>query len=131
MPNEERRQKIYLTVVGPEAAIQSFSSAQHSEEIRVGTAQPVDSLSDAVDAPLGPEEIKLLFEFATVSLTLGAATIQFVSALIDSLKKSETAKEHHIYILDGRTNSPIAEIDEETSAEEVAKVLEDSSPTDK
>jgi hypothetical protein len=84
-------------------------------------------MSDAVDAALGPEEIKMLMEFATVGLAFGAATIEFIGALKNVLTKSDEEEKPRIIILDGRTNAKLIAIDADTDPSEAKKILDEAS----
>lgn len=134
MSDNSTQSKLYLTVVGPESVIQSLAALKGIEGVTLGNAEPLDSLADAVDAPLGPDEVKLLLEFLTVSLGLGAATLQFIEAMVSLMKKVEppaptpapvVLPPPQIIILDGRTNREIVRIDENTdAAKTVARLTE-------
>jgi len=119
-------QKIFLTVVGPEEVIRSLSAMEKTDGFSVGKPQPVDSLADAVDSVLGPDEIRQLLEFATVVLQFGTAN--FISALKTRLASVDTTAKRQVHILDGRTNDEILIVDESTD-ERVAKEAIESSAT--
>ncbi|MGH0297812.1 hypothetical protein [Sinorhizobium meliloti] len=123
MSKDPIQTNIYLTVVGPEAVIQSLGSLEGIEGVTLGEAQPLDSLADAVDAPMGPDELKLLLEFITVGISLGAASLKLIESILSLLKKSEKAPTHEIIFLDGLTNQEILRIDENTNAANAAQQL--------
>ena len=124
MSNDDR--KIFLTVVGPEDVIQSLSAIKGGEGFRVGAAQPVDGLADAVDSVLGPDEIKQLLEFATVVLEFGAAATTFISTLKELLASSPATEKQQIRVLDARTNVEIVLVDERTNEAAARKTIESS-----
>ncbi|MBY3132286.1 hypothetical protein [Rhizobium laguerreae] len=131
MSSDQIQSSVYLTVIGPEAVIQSLGSLEGIEGVTLGEAQPLDGLADAADAPLGPDELKLLLEFITVGLGLGAATLKFIEAMLSLLKKSEKTPAHEIIILDGHTNQEILRIDENTNAVNAAQQLKAWSTNEK
>jgi hypothetical protein len=119
-------QKTFLTVVGPEEVIRALSTLEKTEGFSVGEPQPVDSLADAVDSVLGPDEIKQLMEFATVMLQFGTATIAFISALKTQLATVDTTAKRQVHVLDGRTNDEILIVDESTDEAAAKKAIESS-----
>jgi hypothetical protein len=117
-------QKIFLTVIGPEELIRSLSSMETSGEFSVSEPRPVDSLVDAVDAVLGPDDIKQLLEFVTVVLKFGTETFAFIAALKVLLASVHTASKLEVKILDARTNKEILVVNENTDAAVAKKAIE-------
>jgi hypothetical protein len=114
--------KTYLSVMGPKSVIQALAQQAPVEGVEIGPPQPADAMTDMVDTPLGPEEIKMLMEFSTVSLALGAAMLEFVKKLRDMLKKSENDKAP-IVIFAGRTNAQIVSITRDSDPEQVTEII--------
>lgn len=138
MSDDSTQSNTYLTIVGPESVIQSLAALKGIKGVTLGSAEPLDSLADAVDAPLGPDEVKLLLEFLTVSLGLGAATLQFIEAMVSLMKTVEPPPPAptplpppQIIILDGRSNREIVRIDGNTDAAKTVQQLTEWRADDK
>ena len=73
--------KQYITLVGSEEIIQQLEAAPALEGVEFGKSRPADSLTDAVDSPLGPEEIKAIFSVITVVITTASAGLTLFERL--------------------------------------------------
>jgi hypothetical protein len=141
MSDESTQSEIYLTVIGPEAVIRSLAARKDIPGVEVGMAQPIDGLADAVDSVLGPDEVRQLLELLTASLGVGAATLQFIEAMVSLMKTLDEAPAPvppptplppppQIIILDARSNV-IVRIDGNTDAAKALKQIENWSADDK
>ena len=117
-------QQVFLTVIGPEKLIRSLSAMEKIDGLSVGEPQPVDSLVDAADSVLGPDEIKQLLEFSTVALQFGSATMGFIFALKKLLASDDATAKRQFQILDARTNEKILVLDEGTDEAAAKKAIE-------
>lgn len=89
--------EIILTIVGPESAMKEIEKISMAG-VEIDPPQPLDAMVDAVDAPLGPDEIQLFLMHATVVLKFGAAAAQFglvAAKLAGELKHLLTRTEPH------------------------------------
>jgi hypothetical protein len=112
----------YLRLVGPEDVIEQVGTAQVAD-VEVGVVRPADPHVDAVDAPLGPEEIKAILQVVTLAFKTGAAALVFFKALLEILKKTSAPAPVKVEIREGRTNRHIATIDTTTNLDELIKKL--------
>ncbi len=112
----------YLRLEGPEDIIEQLGAVQITD-VEVGVARQADPHVDAVDATLGPEEIKEILQVVTLAFKTGAAALVFFKALLEILKKSPAPAPVKVEIREGRTNRKIATIDTSTSLEELIKKL--------
>lgn len=89
-----------------------------AEEYGLEASEPmaVDSTSDALDAPLGVDEIRQVLEVVTLVATTGTSMVGFVAALKALLKSFEED--------DG--SEPQAALAETRSQKEIATVTADS-----
>ncbi len=80
---------------------------------RLRTDRP-DALSDAVDSPLGPEEIKQILQLLTVAFSTGSAAVEFYKHLRDLLGSEK------VLLKEGRTGRDIAHVDQHSSPADLA-----------
>jgi hypothetical protein len=125
-------EEIFLTIIGPESAMKDIENISIAE-VEIDPPQPLDAMVDAVDAPLGPDEIQLFLMHATVILKFGAAAVQFglvTTKLIGELKKLLAKAEPHekpqIVIVDARTNARLMEITQDTDAEHAGEAIKNA-----
>jgi len=127
--------EIILTIVGPESAMKEIEKISMAG-VEIDPPQPLDAMVDAVDAPLGPDEIQLFLMHATVVLQFGAAAAQFglvAAKLAGELKHLLTRTEPHekprIVVVDARTNAQVLEITHETDVNKAGKAIENATKT--
>jgi hypothetical protein len=88
---------------------------------------------DAVDAPLGPEEIQQLLMHATLVLNFGAAAAKFgvaTTQLITELKKLLLKSDHNenpqIVVADAKTDAKIVAITQTTNPEKASEAIKNA-----
>lgn len=124
--------EIFLTVIGPESVMASIGTIS-IDGIRIDPPQPLDAMVDAVDAPLGPDEIHQLLMHATAVLSFGTVAVKFgvaATQLVGELKKLLVQAEPHekpeIIIVDARTNEKIVAIAQDTNPEKAGETIKDA-----
>ncbi|WP_095203058.1 hypothetical protein [Mesorhizobium carmichaelinearum] len=127
--------EIFLAVVGPESAMKDIEKISIAG-VEIDPPQPMDAMVDAVDAPLGPDQIQLILMHATVVLKFGVAAAQFglvTAQFAGELKKLLTQTEAHekprIVIVDAKTSAPVMEITEDTDAEKAGEAIKNATRT--
>lgn len=114
----------HLVAVGSEEVIRALPENVSAEEVRFGPPRALDSYSDAVDAPLGPEEVKLVFEAINLAVQSAANLTLLVLAIRTLLSKRPPGEA--VVLKHARTGRQIIVVERETDPEEVArKILED------
>lgn len=124
--------EIFLTLVGPESVMTSLKTIS-IDGINIDIPQPLDAMVDAVDAPLGPDEIQQLLMHATVVLNFGAAAAKFgvaTTQLVIELKKLLLKSDQHenplIVVADAKTNAQIVAITQATNPEKAGEAIKDA-----
>lgn len=87
--------------------------------IEASTPMAKDSTSDALDAPLGVDEVRQVMELVTMIATTGGSVVGFLAAVKALLGKSESTEkpEPEIIVIDTRTRKVIKNINAETDLE--------------
>lgn len=121
--------EIFLTIIGPESAMTEINKIT-VEGVEIFPPEPRDAMVDAVDSPLGPDEIQHILMQATVVLKFAATAVQFglVSAqLAGELKRLLGRAEAHekavIEIRDGRTDAELIRITSDTKVETAGEAI--------
>jgi hypothetical protein len=127
--------EIILTIIGPESAMKEIEKISIAG-VEIDPPQPLDAMVDAVDSPLGPDEIQTFLLHATVVLKFGAAAAQFglvgvklAGELKHLLTRTEPHEKPQIFVVDARTNAQVQEITGETDVDEAGKAIENATKT--
>ncbi|HEV2803596.1 MAG TPA: hypothetical protein VGW57_01575 [Chthoniobacterales bacterium] len=94
-----------------------------AEQHGIETSKPVSKTSpaDALDSPIGGEEIRQALELATLVFKSGAAAVAFFTALKPFLQKHPTES---LVVKDPLSGSKKGRIDQTTSTAEVQTIVE-------
>lgn len=113
--------KQYVTISAPEDIIKRIAAAEALDGVDVGSPRAADALTDAVDSPLGPEEIKVILQVVSVGFSTASAALVFFERLKKFLADSNPKQPAPVEVKEGKTRRPIAKIDRNTDPAEVAK----------
>jgi len=115
----------HFVVSGPEDIIQQIEATSFGEGVKLGASRSADGLTDAVDAPLGPDEIRQILELITVTLTTSTAAVAFFERVRGLFPKKaiDAPKElsPSITLKDARTGQRVIDFDE---ASDITKAVE-------
>lgn len=107
-------------VVGTEEIIDRIQQSSVVDGVELGSRQPTDSYADAVDAVLGPEEIKTALEILTMAFSTGAVAIDFFRQLREYLRDGESVR-----VLNLKSGDLIAEISADSNTPDLNVLLDD------
>lgn len=116
-----------FTLVAPESVMERLLDEVDIDGVEMGKRHPMDALADAADAPLGPEEIKLLLELVTVGFAAGASVAAFIKAIKDLLRKADEPTPPEIIIRDLKSDIVIARVNAQSDPDAVAEAIEAAS----
>jgi hypothetical protein len=121
---------VTITLVGPREVIEKLSQEQGLPDLDMDEPQPESSLADAVDSPIGPEEVKSFFELLTVAIgsaTAGVVLLQKIKSLLKTSEKEHPHKagkrhstRHSVKLKNPINNKVLAEITEDTNVDDLA-----------
>jgi hypothetical protein len=80
-----------IDIIGDPAVIAKIAELARSEGLAVSEPMLTDSVSDALDAPFGVEEVRQVCEVITVMATTSTTVVGFLAAVKSLLKRSETS----------------------------------------
>jgi hypothetical protein len=100
--------------------MQALKSYHFPSNIEVGEPTPRNALNDALDSPLGAEEIRQLLEIVDLVFKDGADILAFVTALIGFVKYTDNGS---AAIIDSRTAKPITVVEEKSNPQTVADAV--------
>jgi hypothetical protein len=89
------------------------SGIKHSEPV------PLKSPADALDAPIGADEIKLALELLTVTFYMLSAAVCFIDKVLDIVKKHRKK----VVVRNPRNGQILGKFDNNSQPEEVRKLL--------
>lgn len=93
-----------------------------AEGVELGEPVPVDSELDALDSPIGIEEIKTVAECVTVVAASGTAVVTFIDQLVRLVKRLGKPTEV------STENGDMVEITPESTTEDVVEALSSPAP---
>jgi hypothetical protein len=111
---------VYSILAKPELIKEVYRVS--SEGIEFDEPQPWESLSDAADSPIGPQEIQAGLQLLTVALQSAAAMAVFAGTLIDLKKKMEP--KDGAAIIDPKNGKTLLRIDQSTPDETIRASLQ-------
>jgi hypothetical protein len=114
----------HLVALGPEEVIRALPDLADLADVRFGPPRAVDSYADAVEAPLGPEEVKQIVE----AVNLAVQSVAHLTLVILAIRKllSHRPGQEKVVVKDARTGREVLVIDSDTDSEEAArKILEE------
>ena len=82
-----------LDIVGDAETIAQIAKLAHEHGLRTSVPRAMDSVSDALDSPIGPDEIRAACEVITVIATTGTTVVGFFAAVKALLKSSGDGKD--------------------------------------
>jgi hypothetical protein len=105
-----------IDIVGDPAIIARVVELAEAEGHRASQPMSTQSVSDALDAPIGVEEVRQVCEVVTVMMGTGTSVVGFLAAVKMLLGKSETKSGEKPKVTVKRTKdqSLIGEIDSGT-----------------
>jgi hypothetical protein len=80
-----------IDLIGDPAVIAKIVVLAKSQGFSVSEPMPVNSISDALDAPFGLDEFRQIAETVTVMSSAGVSFVGFLAAVKSLLGKSETS----------------------------------------
>jgi len=111
----------FISIVAPREFMERVHELAKVDSVEVGEPVPAEALNDALDAPLGPEELKQIFEVVTLVFQLGTAAFGFAKSLIELVRVTEV--EEIKLVDDGRV---LAAVTAQSTPEEVVAVLREN-----
>ena len=103
---------VVVTFVGPRDVLEKLSSANDAPDIEFDEVQPEGSMADAVDSPIGPEEVQQFFALLTVGIGTASAAVSLLQKIKALLKNS--GRGGQVKVKNPKTNKLLAEVDENT-----------------
>jgi hypothetical protein len=110
-------EKTYISLIVSESTSEQIAAADPIAGVEVGRPKPADSFTNAVDAPLGPDEIKALLQIVTLSLQSLTAAIAFFTSLKKVLAKSGDS----VRVVEAKTGRVLATVDSTSDPQELAR----------
>ncbi len=113
----------FVTLLADEDLMAQIVQIEKMDGVEIGTNRPSEGLTDAVDSPLGPEEIKAMLQLVTVAFTTASAAVVFlekVKKLIGGPKPKDSRK---IRVKHGKSGANLGTIDSNTDVKALAKKL--------
>jgi hypothetical protein len=80
-----------IDIIGDPAVIKKIIELAKSEKLTVSEPMAAGSISDALDAPFGVDEIRAVADIVTIVMSAGVSVVGFLAAVKALLAKSETA----------------------------------------
>lgn len=120
----------YISLAASPDIVEAIAQLPMSPDIRVGNVQSAESLIDAADAPMGPDEIKAVLATITLVCTTGKSMIDLLVAVKGVLTKRGAGKGSGVNVVDPRSGRVMAVVTPDTNIEQAKKELgiDDSPP---
>lgn len=109
-----------VSIVVERDLMEKLQAFKDIEGVEIGNSISTDSLSDAADSPIGPDEIRVACEIATIIFNTGAAGIIFLDRLLQLLK---TYKGKNVEFVDPKSGKRIGNINGDTQTDQARKML--------
>lgn len=118
--------KHYLVAVGPDDLIRALAEQPIDPGIELGPRRPADGFADAADSPIGPEEIRQIFELITIGASAGTALVALLQKIKDLIrsKSASGGEPTAVELKDARSGQIVAKIDQSTDVVETARSIE-------
>lgn len=89
-------------------------------DIEASTPLPIDSSSDALDAPLGVDGVREVLEIVTLIVSTGTTVVEFLNAVKALMKRTEDdGREPRADIIENSTQRKIGTVTAETNIEKL------------
>jgi|HubBroStandDraft_6_1064221.scaffolds.fasta_scaffold186844_1 hypothetical protein len=113
---------VTITLFGPEPIIDELYSHNDISDVDMDEPQTERGLADAVDAPIGPQEIEEFLQLLTVAIGTATSAVILIQKIKNLLKKSG-AKNKVVQIRNPKTNRLIGEVGADTDVDKLADSL--------
>jgi hypothetical protein len=110
-----------ISILGRAEAVEAISKQISMQDVTMDPPEPADSLTDALDAPLGPQEIQQVLQFLTVMFGTASSMLLFFDRLISLLKTIEGDQE--LKLVNPRNGKALGVVRADSKAEEIVKLL--------
>jgi hypothetical protein len=110
----------FLSVESTPEVLEALKAHEFPTNIEVGEPTPRNALNDALDSPLGAEEIRQLLEIVDLVFKDGADILAFVTALVGFVKHTDAGS---AAIIDSHTARQIAVVDAKSNPQTVADTV--------
>jgi CBS domain-containing protein len=117
--------------IGPDDLIQALAAQPAEPGLTIGEPRSAEGFADAADAPLGPDELRQIFELVSVAASAGTAVVTLLQKIKDLLtrrKAPEGGPPPAVTLQDARTGKPLLTVDAATDVAEAARLLTDLLP---
>jgi hypothetical protein len=112
---------VVVTLRGPKEIIDEIAELPEITGIELDEPQSDQSLSDAVDSPIGPQEIEQILQLVTVAITTTTAGVVLFGKIQKLLRKSEKASK--VALVDPKNNKTIGTLALDSDPETLAGSL--------
>jgi hypothetical protein len=107
-----------FTITGAPEVVKEIREKLLAGGCQVSQPVPSKSIADALDAPIGADELRMVMEIITVAST---ATVGIVTAIVNAVQKYEQAT---VKVGDAKTGAQLAEANRDTNEESLRRSLE-------
>jgi hypothetical protein len=112
---------VTLTLLGPREIIDEISQARDLAGVKMDEPQAAKGLADAVDSPIGPQEIETVLQLLTIGIGTATSAVVLFQKIKDLVKKS--GKGRSVRIKNPKNNETIGEISETTDIDQLANSI--------
>jgi hypothetical protein len=109
---------VTLTLVGSREIIDKLSTEDKPDDVEMDEPQLEGGLADAVDSPIGPQEIEAIMQLLTVAI----GTVTSAVVLFEKIKRLVSPTGATVQVRD-TDNRSIGKIDVSTDVRQLAKSL--------
>ena len=110
---------IFISFEADPELIAELATLADESKLEHSTPVPMKSPADALDAPIGAEEVKILLDVLSVSFTTASVGVVFLDKVLDLLKKHRKKAT----VRSPRTGRKLGVLVGKTSREEAGKIL--------
>ena len=110
---------VVITLRGPREVIEEIA-ALDIKGVEKDEPQIDRSLSDAADAPIGPQEVQQVLELITVAITTTTAGIELFEKVKGLIKTKDTLP---VEAVDVKTNETLAKIDAQSDPKVITQTV--------
>ncbi|MDA9520164.1 hypothetical protein XI06_07315 [Bradyrhizobium sp. CCBAU 11434] len=112
---------VVVTLRGPKEVIDKIAELPEIAGIELDEPQSDQSLADAVDSPIGPQEIEQILQLITVAITTATAGVTLFEKIQTLLRGSE--KPSKVAVVDPKNNKTLGDLAVDTDPKMLSRDL--------
>lgn len=116
--------ELRVSLVASPTVVSELREAVKKQDIAFSEPVASESPADALDSPIGAEELKQLTEVVIVVFKAGTASLVFAKALLDVLK----ARREAVVLKNPKTGAEVGRLDQNTNLQTANGAVEACSP---